>query len=82
MHNEAMRLALVGVATLAIGIALVTWPQKFQEWNVKVMRGSAGFFAKRWRSQATTWTLRVIGVGAAAMGFVALGQCALSLGWV
>jgi hypothetical protein len=82
MSNEAMRLGLVGIATLAMGFALVKWPQKFQEWNVKAMRGNTGFFARGWRSQTTIWTLRAVGVGAAAMGFVALGQCVISLGWV
>lgn len=81
MQNEAMRLALVGIAALAMGIALVTWPKKFQEWNVKAMRGSTGLFAQAWRSKATVWTLRAIGVGAAALGLLALSQCALSLGW-
>jgi len=82
MDNESTRLALVGIATLAMGIALLIWPQKFQEWNVKALRGSTGFFAKAWESQGTTWTIRVIGVGAGAMGLFALSQCALSLGWV
>ena len=82
MSNEAMRLALVGIATLAIGFALVTWPQKFQEWNERAMRENTGIFARGWRSRATIWTLRAIGVGAIAMGVAALGRCALLLGRV
>lgn len=74
MNKEPIASLLFGFGIVVLSLALIRWPHKFQELNLKTMRGKKGLFVDAWRSQATVWTIRICGIGGAVLGSIAIAQ--------
>jgi hypothetical protein len=64
----------LGALNILFGLYFAIWPERFQAVGVESMGDRSDFFAKAWKSKATTITIRLIGVGAVILGSLAIAK--------
>jgi hypothetical protein len=69
----------VGLFVLALGLSLAIWPQRYQALQVKAIENGGevspnNYFLLAWKHSRTTWTIRMVGVGAIVMACVIFGE--------